>query len=349
MLTRELYRTFATREARGNSSCYQEWADGTADDAELCRLIDTLPGLKKQPNLVFAAARYVGVDAGTFTTFREALLVRWPEIRDVVLAKRTQTNEVGRLAVLLPVLASIPGPLALLEVGASAGLCLYPDKFSFDYRPGGRIDPLAQRGAAVLTCAVSGPVPIPTALPEVVWRAGIDLAPLDVSDEGDVRWLQTLVWPGQAARLERLSAAVDVARAEPPLLVAGDLNATVRELADQAPSGATLVIFHSAVLVYLSPVDRARFISTVTDLPGHWISNEGSSIDVGRAETLPPPTDPTTSVFCPSQGFRRSRLRWRPRSVPALVRLSSARLKILLMDVICDFTVELIGESGHSR
>lgn len=297
MLTQELYRTFASREARGNSVCYQEWADGTADDAELRRLIDTLPGRKKQPNLVFAAARYVGVEPGTFKSFREALLSRWPEISEVVLSKRTQTNEVGRLAVLLPLLAAVPGPLALLEVGASAGLCLYPDKFSYQYSPGDRIEPAGPRGAAVLKCATSGPVPVPTALPEVVWRAGIDLAPLNVNDDGDVRWLQTLVWPGQDSRLAQLSAAIDVARADPPLLVTGDLNTSVTELANQAPSGATLVVFHSAVLVYLSPSDRARFVSTVTDLPGHWISNEGSSIDLGNGEKLPTPKDPTTSVF----------------------------------------------------
>ncbi len=297
MLTQELYRTFASREARGNSACYQEWADGTADDAELLQVIDTLPGLKKQPNLVFAAARYVGVEPGPFIHFREALLSRWPEIREVVLSKRTQTNEVGRLAVLLPVLAAIPGPLALLEVGASAGLCLYPDKFSYDYGSGGRVDPQGRPGAAVLKCAVSGPVPIPKALPEVVWRAGIDLAPLNVSDDDDVRWLQTLIWPGQNSRLARLSAAIDVVQADPPQLVAGDLNATVKDLAEQAPPGATLVIFDSAVLVYLTPADRARFVSTVTNLPGHWISNEGSSLDLGNGETLPAPTDPATSMF----------------------------------------------------
>lgn len=82
---------------------------------------------------------------------------------------------------LLPLLAAIPGPIALLEVGASAGLCLYPDKFSYQYSPGDRVEPAGRRGAAVLKCEISGPVPVPTALPEVVWRAGIDLAPLNVA------------------------------------------------------------------------------------------------------------------------------------------------------------------------
>ena len=34
---------------------------------------------------------------------------------------------------LLPVLAQLPQPLALLEVGASAGLCLMLDSYGYDY------------------------------------------------------------------------------------------------------------------------------------------------------------------------------------------------------------------------
>ena len=47
--------------------------------------------------------------------------------------RSTKTNEPRRCAGLLPVLAGIAGPLALLEVGASAGLCLYPDRYSYSY------------------------------------------------------------------------------------------------------------------------------------------------------------------------------------------------------------------------
>ena len=45
--------------------------------------------------------------------------------------RRTQTNEVGRCAAILPALPR--GRLALLEVGASAGLCLLMDEFFYDY------------------------------------------------------------------------------------------------------------------------------------------------------------------------------------------------------------------------
>ena len=36
-------------------------------------------------------------------------------------------------------------------------------------------------------------------------------------------WLQNLVWPEQVARRERLAAAIEIARAEPPYLRTGDL------------------------------------------------------------------------------------------------------------------------------
>ncbi len=65
--------------------------------------IDTLPGIKKQPNLVFAAARWHGVPApGPYAGLRDALLADDGAIRATILARSTQTNEVGRLATLLP-------------------------------------------------------------------------------------------------------------------------------------------------------------------------------------------------------------------------------------------------------
>ena len=146
---------------------------------------------------------------------------------------------------------------------------------------------LAPAGAAagsypVLGCAVAGPVPLPAELPQVVWRAGIDLNPLDVRNPDDVAWLEALIWPEQDFRRERLRRAIAIAQADPPLLVAGDLNDQLPALAARAPSDATLVVYHSAVMAYLDAEARDRFRATMARLAiergCHWLSNEGHTV-----------------------------------------------------------------------
>lgn len=129
------YRDFAAYAA-GDSPCFEEWALGVADDAAVLAWLATLPPIKRQPNLVFAAARWHGAPApAPYDDLRTVLLELEPEVRATVMARATQTNEVGRLATLVPVLGLVDGPLALVEVGASAGLCLFPDRMTTRGRP----------------------------------------------------------------------------------------------------------------------------------------------------------------------------------------------------------------------
>lgn len=94
----------------------------------------------------------------------------------------------------------------------------------------------------MLACRRTGPVPLPTRPVEVVWRAGIDINPVDVTDADDARWLSCLVWPGEGDRAERRAAATDLARCDPPHLVRGDLAEQLAETAADAPEEATLVV-----------------------------------------------------------------------------------------------------------
>ncbi len=110
-----------------------------------------------------------------------------------MLTRRTQTNEPARCAVLLPALAQLPQPLALVEVGSSAGLTMLFDRYSYDY--GGYRLAGSDPDAPVLRCEPRGPVPLPPRIPEIAWRAGLDLNPLDVTSDDDVRWLS---WPATA-------------------------------------------------------------------------------------------------------------------------------------------------------
>lgn len=267
---------FAEHFASVGADAYARIARGVADDAHLVGLVASLPaGNKRQPNLLLGAVRFLGGPVGEWAGFRAFVVEHWDRVRSVVLERLTQTNEARRCAVLLPVLAQLPGPLALLEVGSSAGLCLYPDRYRYRFGAGPWVGP-ADSGVA-LECAVSGPVPVPERVPEVVWRGGVDLNPLDPGSADDVRWLESLIWPGpqEAARRERLRGAAGVAAAEPAQVVAGDLVQALPELASRVPAEATLVVFHSAVAAYLSEADRDAFVDVVRSLPGHWVSNEG--------------------------------------------------------------------------
>lgn len=198
---------------------------------------------------------------------------------------------------LLPLISAIEGPVALIEVGASAGLCLHPDRYSYRYDVGDQVvalDPVDGPSDVVLSLRV-GPEDVPSRLPEVVWRAGIDLDPVDLSDEDQVAWLEALVWPEHDDRRARLRRAAGIAAREPVTMVRGDLLAELPGLVERAPSGAHVVVFHSAVLVYLSPDDRQAFVDVVRSLPDvTWISNEGAGVFPWMAELLDVPVDGRT-------------------------------------------------------
>src|SRR6266567_9319280 len=85
---REAYLRFASREARGVSACYQQWAEGVASDAGLVARISQLTGIKRQPQLIFAAARLLGAPAAPFPVFREWLLEHWDQVRAEALSRR---------------------------------------------------------------------------------------------------------------------------------------------------------------------------------------------------------------------------------------------------------------------
>lgn len=274
--TAENYRRFARSEAAGRSPAYERLAEAVADDEKILGFLARLPAAERQPNLLFAAARQLlGRPAGPDSLHR---LVgrRGGELAAVISERRTQTNEAARCAVLLPALALLPGPLALIEVGAAAGLTLLVDFYSYDY--GGRKVSGLDPDAPVMSCRPIGAVPVPDAVPEVAWRAGLDLNPLDPSDPADVEWLSCLVWPGEEGRAERLVAAAATARRHRVEVHRGDLLFDLDDLAAKAPGGATLVVYHSAVLAYLDEVERRAFAEALRAMGAVWLANEAPGV-----------------------------------------------------------------------
>lgn len=289
------YRWFAQVEAAVLSPRYAELAAAVAEDAEVLAFLGTLPRPKRQANLLLGALQYLhGGPPADGAQLHERVTGDAERLRATMLARATQTNEAARCAALLPVLAGLPGPLALIEVGASAGLCLYPDRYGYDYS-GVRIGPAAS--PVQLRCTVTGRGPVPTGVPEVVRRAGIDLNPLDAADPDDVAWLQALIWPGMDERRDRLTAAAAIAAQEPASIVRGDLVAELPGLVAAMPADCTVVVFHTAVLAYLPAAAKEAFAELVAGLPVRWVSQEGVGVLPAVRDRLPEPPAPDEARF----------------------------------------------------
>jgi hypothetical protein len=175
-----------------------------------------------------------------------------------------QTNEPMRsgplMAGLLVVAAETGGrPVALHEIGASAGLVLVLDRY--EHRLGGAA--AGTPGAPVTVApAWEGGAPPQGAAVRVVRRRGCDLDPLDVGSAADRERLLAYVWPDQADRLARTEAAIGVAAADPPSLDRAEAaewaERTLDPGAAAAEPGAARVLMHAVALQYAPEETVAR-------------------------------------------------------------------------------------------
>jgi hypothetical protein len=285
------YRQFADRECRGFSDIYYGLALAVSEDDDVIGFLAGMPEV--QPNLFLASLQLLtGPDSmpETGSELRAFLKRRGREVADVMRSHRTQTNEVGRCAVLLPALPS--GSLALVEVGASAGLCLLLDQFHYEF--GSTV--IGEASSPVhLRCAVAGPAPLPPTMPRIVWRRGLDAHPISVHDDEAIRWLLACVWPDHHERRRRLEGALELARAQPPAVIAGDLVDDLPALLDEVPDDDQLVVFHSAVLTYVSPDRREAFGETLAAASKRrdvvCLSNEAPGVIRQMGAMAPPLSD----------------------------------------------------------
>jgi hypothetical protein len=283
------YRRFAEAASGGSSPLYATLSVAAADDDLVLDLLESLPADRRQPMLLFGAMAFLsGAPAGP-DELHARIRDDGDRIRETMLARFTQTNEPGRCAALITALGDIEGPVGLVEVGSSAGLCLYPDRYSYEFD--GR--PVGGRSTVHLTCTTTGPVPVPERLPDVVARVGIDRNPLDPADPDDRAWLRALIWPGPnaAPRLERLDAAAEIAAREPATVLTGDLVDLLPAALERLPADCTPVVFHTAVLIYLERARRQEFAELVRSTGVRWIAQESGGVVPGTPRDLGSPAD----------------------------------------------------------
>lgn len=184
--------------------------------------------------------------------FRAFCLEHQEELRRLLPTARMQTNEVTRCANLLPAFKLVyersGKPLALIELGASAGLNLAWDRYGYIYHaPDQRVIEYGDASSPVkLHCQVTGEPPLPIEV-SISWRRGIDLFPLDITNEQDVRSLLSYIWPEEVERYHLLAQAIELARLTPPVLQAGDALHLLPELLESHKDEReeTLCVYHS--------------------------------------------------------------------------------------------------------
>jgi hypothetical protein len=174
------------------------------------------------------------------------------------LAGPPQTNEVQRSAALAPgflTVAALTGlPLALTELGASAGLNLIWDRFAYRFGPTAWGDP-ASPVAIAPDWRGSGP---PATSVRVLEQPGCDRAPVDVADPAARLRLLSYVWADQAERVARLHAAMALADSAGVTVARADAGDFLTERLAMPRPGAVHVVYHSIIWPYLGPAGQAR-------------------------------------------------------------------------------------------
>lgn len=232
--------------------------DGTGDALAL-RLAGTLHALVRSGADRQLAAVYppnAADDDTLFAAVEAALRRDEPFILDR-LTSAPQTNEVRRSSALLPgflTIAAVTGkPLVLSEVGASAGLNLQWDRYS--YQLGGFH--WGKASAVELAPRWEGPPP-PQAAIEITERAGCDLYPLDPASEDDRLRLFSYIWADQQDRLDRTAAALEMATESGLKVEKADAIDWLQKRLATPRSRLTHVIYHTIAWQYLPPALKAE-------------------------------------------------------------------------------------------
>lgn len=304
----EMWRLYADTGAGADAPTYRAIAHMVAGDEALLDIVRETPPETHHPNHLFAAARFLmlgGLEhplaaayvSGSLddacSAFRAFVTQHRTAVVDVLQTRRVQTNEVGRVGVIAPALAHarrrVDMPLGLVEVGASAGLNLLVDQCRVDYGEfsiGRPHSPLALR----CDCAATPP-PFSMGDLDISWRIGLDRSPIHPDDEADSRWLLACVWIDQPDRIERLAAALSMARASPSPLVAGDAVTGLASVVARVPDHLHLVVLTSWVAFYLSREQRVAFEEVLAHVgrPVTWISLEHPGVVRDLDLSQPPP------------------------------------------------------------
>ncbi len=207
-------------------------------------------------------------DASTWPSFHEFCRNYEYQISNLIETRNTQTNEVGRSALLLPAFAVAASsfttaPLHMIEVGASAGLNLNWPYYGYDYGFK-KLSPLEESTGLTIKIELKGA--LHPRLPEVsslakrvAMRSGIEPHPVRLDDDDSVLWLKALVWPDHVDRMVNLEKAVRIARRFPPRIYPGSATKVLPHLVEATPPDMVPLIYHTFVRYLFDEQTNLRF------------------------------------------------------------------------------------------
>ena len=301
----EVYRRFGVLDTAQTSPLYGRVAAALSESDEALRAIEVAPARKRHPTVILAAlhdlalagrapalaAAYAAADGDAAAEAAIDTLLRMTDsVVAIAARRRTRSNETGPCAVLYPAIAKAAhrvgaDAIGLIDVGCSAGFDLNVDRVGIAYSDGHSLgDPSSP---VQLSSIMRGP-PVPAwPIPEVVARVGVDLDPLDVTDEDDARWLRACLGPDQPERIARLEAEMALAASAPRLLLKGDAVEVLPDAFARVPTDALPVLTTTWSLSHFTLEDRLRFLHRLNEAAAGravaWVSVEG----VGVAPAVP--------------------------------------------------------------
>ena len=192
-------------------------------------------------------------------------------IASILRTRLVQTNQVQRALVLrlglglmrrMMVRRMTSVPICVIEVGCSAGLNLRADRYAYSVGAatfGDRCSPVHIR-TDVVGADLLPDLHEPPAIADVV---GIDLAPPDLTDDGDRAWLRALVWPENTHHAAQLTAAMDLVAADPPRVLRGDVVEVGAAVAASLPRSLPRLLVHTATRIHVPVGQRPAFDAAI--------------------------------------------------------------------------------------
>jgi hypothetical protein len=286
------YWAFFTEDAkRTGSLLYSRLAAGIGRDDELKSIAALARPGQPQANMLLAAVHFLllrGADAplkrfyptvgGLVSSeledpvpdFRAFVLAHRRQVESLVSSRVTNTNEIGRSALLHPgfrmVAAQAATPLALIEIGPSAGLNLIWDSYGVHYnRDGATVTSINANAPLVIDCELRGEKNPPTQAPPLIAsRVGLELNPVDLESPDDRDWLRALIWPDQVARMRRLDRAIALFGKAKPEIRAGDALALLPQALASIPASHATCVYHTIAIYQFSREMKEALESILT-------------------------------------------------------------------------------------